>query len=127
MIEDRWVARERPTVTNEIWTGVVVAARFRATGPAGRGCVRRSTRTILAQSFREWRMALLLHTGPNTDAVVQQVITAQVQSQVPTAVAVAYRCAGCGDVLRFNALSAACRCVDECYAEPGASNLSDVR
>jgi hypothetical protein len=60
-------------------------------------------------------MALLLHTGLDMDAVVQPVAMVQVQPQAaPT---VAYRCAGCGDVLHFNALSASCRCIDECYSE----------
>jgi hypothetical protein len=61
-------------------------------------------------------MALLLHTGPDTDAVMQTVTTVQVQAQ--PAPAAHYRCAGCGDVLHFNALSASCRCIDECYSEP---------
>jgi hypothetical protein len=59
-------------------------------------------------------MALLLHTGPNIDAVIQPLSTVQVQVQTAPA---AYRCAGCGDVLHFNALSASCRCLDECYSE----------
>jgi hypothetical protein len=67
-------------------------------------------------------MALLLHTGPNTDAVVPPVSTVQVQPQA--APAGTYRCAGCGDVLHFNALSASCRCIEECYAEP--SNASSA-
>jgi hypothetical protein len=67
-------------------------------------------------------MALLLHTGPNTDAVVQPVATVQVQMQ--TAPTVTYRCVGCGDVLHFNALSASCRCIDECYTESGNASPS---
>lgn len=71
-------------------------------------------------------MALLLHTGPNTDAVIQQVST--VQMQVQPAPAALYRCAGCGDVLHFNALSASCRCIDECYSESSnASNVTGAR
>jgi len=61
-------------------------------------------------------MPFLLHTGPNTDAVIQPLSTVQVQVQ--TVPAATYRCAGCGDVLHFNALSASCRCIDECYSEP---------
>ncbi len=63
-------------------------------------------------------MALLLHTGPNTDELVQPVTTVQMQMQAaPTVI---YRCAGCGDVLHFNALSASCRCIDECYSDGSA-------
>jgi hypothetical protein len=73
-------------------------------------------------------MPLLLHTGPNTDAVIQQVSTVQVQAQVASAPAAMYRCAGCGDLLHFNALSASCRCIDECYGEsPDASKLTPGR
>ena len=72
-------------------------------------------------------MALLLHTGPNIDAVVQPVST--VQMQVQSAPAVTYRCAGCGDALHFNALSASCRCIEECYGEPadGDGDVAPVR
>jgi hypothetical protein len=63
-------------------------------------------------------MTLQLHTGPNTDAVIPALQTVEAKAQtVPTAT---YRCSGCGDVLHFNALSATCRCIDECYAEPSA-------
>jgi hypothetical protein len=68
-------------------------------------------------------MALLLHTGPSTEAVFQQVNTVQVQTQVPAAPIGTYRCMGCGDVLHFNALSAACRCVDECYNDPSGPTV----
>jgi hypothetical protein len=65
-------------------------------------------------------MALLLHTGPNTDVFLQPVGTVQMQlqAQVQATPAATYRCAGCGDLLHFNALSASCRCIDECYSEP---------
>jgi len=70
-------------------------------------------------------MALLLHMGPNTDAVVQPVSTAQVQVQ--TAADTMYRCAGCGDLLHFNALSTSCRCIDECYASDDAEGPTPAR
>jgi beta-lactamase class D len=69
-------------------------------------------KNILAQpAFREFDMALLMYTGPTTEAVVQQVSAAQVQ----VAPAATYRCVGCGESLHFNALSMTCRCIDECY------------
>ena len=61
-------------------------------------------------------MAFLLHTPPTADVAVQQMSVLRSQAQAVTATS--YRCAGCGEVLHFNALATSCRCIDECYTEP---------
>ena len=66
-------------------------------------------------------MAFLLHTAPTADMAVQQVTVVQAtQAVAPVAT---YRCAGCGAVLHFDALSASCRCLDECYSEAPSAGL----
>ena len=66
-------------------------------------------------------MAFLLHTAPTADMTVQQVTVVQATQAV--APVNTYRCVGCGAVLHFDALSASCQCLDECYSEAPSASL----